>query len=128
MQRSLFCFTWMGDRGHFREQCFQRQRRGDAGNHDQKDDRRKINRLDNADLKALLGHDQGDLTAGHHADTDFKRVSPVETTGSGRQSTADDFCQQRNEKQTLNSRISGVSPLMSVFKPMLTKKIGAKIT
>ena len=35
-----------------------------------KDDRRKINRLDNADLKALLGHDQGDLTAGHHADTD----------------------------------------------------------
>ena len=60
MQRSLFCFTWMGDRGHFREQRFQCQRRGDAGNHDQKDDRRKINRLDNADLKALLGHEVGD--------------------------------------------------------------------
>ena len=44
----------MGDRGHFREQRFQRQRRGDAGNHDQKDDRRKINRLDNADLKATV--------------------------------------------------------------------------
>ena len=44
----------MGDRGHFREQRLQRQRRGDAGNHDQKDDRRKINRLDNADLKATV--------------------------------------------------------------------------
>ena len=99
MQRSLFCFAWMGDRGHFREQRFQRQRRGDAGNHDQKDDRRKINRLDNADLKALLGHDQGDLAAGHHTDTDFKRVSPVETAGSGRQSATDDFCQQGNENE-----------------------------
>lgn len=100
MQRSLFCFAWMGDRGHFREQCFQCQRRGDAGNHDQKDDRRKINRLDNADLKALLGHDQGDLAAGHHADTDFKRVSPVETAGSGRQSAANDFCQQGNRERS----------------------------
>lgn len=76
MQRSLFCFTWMGDRRHFREQRFQRQRRGDAGNHDQKDDRRKINRLDNADLKALLSHDQSDLAAGHHANTDFKESLP----------------------------------------------------
>ena len=29
-------------------------------------------------------------------------------------------------KQMLNSKISGVKPLMSVFKPMLAKKMGGK--
>ena len=119
MQRSLLCFAWMGDRGHFREQRFQRQRRGDAGNHDQKDDRRKINRLYNADLKALLGHDQCHLAAGHHTDADLQAASPQPMIFASRATRT---------KQTLNSRISGVSPLMSVFKPMLTKKIGAKMT
>ena len=31
-------------------------------------------------------------------------------------------------KQTLNSRMLGVRPLMSVFRPMLAKKTGANIT
>ena len=31
-------------------------------------------------------------------------------------------------KQMQNRKISGVRPLMSVFKPMLAKKMGAKMT
>ena len=31
-------------------------------------------------------------------------------------------------KHTLNSRISGVRPLISVFRPMLAKKMGANST
>ncbi len=71
MQRSLSFFAWMGDGGIFVNSAFSASGVATLETTIKRDDRRKINRLDNADLKALLSHDQGDLAAGHHADTDF---------------------------------------------------------
>ncbi len=89
----------------------------------------KVDRIYHADRQALLGDDQGDLTAGHHANADLERVGPVEAADLGSTAAADNFVSRATmTKQTQNSRISGVRPLTSVFRPMLAKNTGAKIT
>ena len=89
----------MRHRRHLGKQRLQHKRRGNAGHHDQQDDRREIDGIDDADLQPLLGHDQGDLAAGHHADTDLEGIAPVEAADSGRQTAADDLGQQGHQNK-----------------------------
>ena len=118
----------VGDGRHFSKHGFQGQRCGNTGYHDQQNNGCEINGIDNADLKTLLRYDQGNLAAGHHADTDLEGITPVETADFGGQTAADDLAQQRNDhKADAEQQNLGVKPLMSVFKPMLAKKMGAKI-
>ena len=93
------CLARMRHRRHLGKQRLQHKRRGNAGHHDQQDNRREIDGIDDADLQPLLGHDQGDLAAGHHADTDLERIAPVEAADLGRQTAADDLGQQGHQNK-----------------------------
>ena len=84
---------------HFREQSLQRQRRRNGRDHDEQDDRREIHGVHNADLQALLGNDQRDLAAGHHADADLEGIAPVEAADLCSQTAADDLGQQGHQNK-----------------------------
>ena len=81
------------------EEQFQRNGGCDGRNNNQQDDGGKVDRIYHADRQALLGDDQGDLTAGHHANADLERVGPVEAADLGSAAAADNLCQQSNDDE-----------------------------
>ena len=81
------------------EEQFQRNGGCDGRNNNQQDDGGKVDRIYHADRQALLGDDQGDLTAGHHANADLERVGPVEAADLGSTAAADNLCQQGNDDE-----------------------------
>ena len=86
-------------RRHFGEQRLQHQRGRHTGHHDQQDDGREVHRIHHADGKALLGHDQRHLAAGHHADAHFEGITPVEAAELCGQAAADDLGDQRHDDE-----------------------------
>ena len=60
-------------------------------------------------------------------DAHFEGVTPVEPAELRSQTAADNLVSRATTtKQALNSRMVGVRPLMSVFRPMLAKKTGGE--
>ena len=79
---------------HFGEQRFQDQRSGHTGHDDEQDDGGEVDGIHHADVQTLLGHDQGHLAAGHHANTHLEGITPAEPADLGRQTAADDLGDQ----------------------------------
>ena len=61
---------------------------------DEQNDGGEVNGIHHADVQALLGHDQGHLAAGHHANTHLEGIAPAEPADLGRQPAADDLGDQ----------------------------------
>ena len=96
----LLCLARVGLRGHFGKEDLEHQRRQDRGDHDEQDDGSEIDRVHHADLQAFLGHDQGHLAAGHHADTHLEGIAPAETAELCGQTAADDLGDKRDDHKT----------------------------
>ena len=57
---------------------FQKDRSKDRADEDHEQDSREIVGSDESGMQTFLRRDKSDLASGHHADTDLKRVVPVE--------------------------------------------------
>ena len=76
-----------------RIQNLKHDRSGNTGYDDQQNDCGKILGSDHSNRQSLLCHEQGNLTSGHHTDTDLQSIRSLEFADSCHQTTADDLTQ-----------------------------------
>ena len=76
-----------------RIQNLKQDRSRDTGYDDQQNYRSKILGSDHSHRQSLLCHDQGNLTSGHHTDTDLQSIRSLEFADSCHQTTTDDLTQ-----------------------------------